>query len=46
MNFVLEEEELNSRLNIELDPDTNPYKMALLNAFRNIEDPFGIEIAG
>ena len=37
---------MNTREEIELNPDTNPYKESLLNAFRKIEDPFGIEILG
>ena len=31
---------------IELDPLTNPYKVTMLEAFRNAADPFGIEILG
>ena len=46
MNHDLDEYELASRLQIELDPETSPYKMSVLNAFRKIEDPFGIEIMG
>ena len=46
LNFELDEDELNTRMIIELDPDTNPYKMSLLKSFRKIEDPFGIEILG
>lgn len=34
------------RMIAELDPETNPYKMTLLQSFRKIEDPFGIEILG
>lgn len=46
LNFELAEDELNTRMLIELDPDTNPYKMSLLESFRKIQDPFGIEIIG
>lgn len=46
LNFELKEDDQNNRLIIELDPQTNPYKDAMLNAFRDIEDPFGIEIIG
>lgn len=46
LNKELEEDEVNTLKIVELDPDTKPYKMALLNAFRDIEDPFGIEVQG
>lgn len=42
----MEANEMNNRYEAELDPDANPYKIAMLNAFRGIEDPFGIEILG
>jgi len=44
LNFELADDE--KRMIAELDPDTNPYKMTLLQSFRKIEDPFGIEILG
>ena len=46
LNVQLDDDELNNMMLVELDPDTKPYKDAMLNAFRDIEDPFGIEIMG
>ena len=36
LNYELQEDELNTRMLIELDGDTNPYKMSLLESFRKI----------
>ena len=38
--------EVNERELVDLDGEYNPYKISMLNAFRKIEDPFGIEIMG
>ena len=46
LNKELEDDEINMLQLVELDPDFNPYKESLLNCFRDIEDPFGIEIMG
>ena len=46
LNVQCGDDELANMLEIDLDPETKPYKDALLNMFRDIEDPFGIEIMG
>ena len=46
MNVEIDADDLSNLFVAELDPDTKPYKLAMLNAFRGIEDPFGIEIIG
>ena len=35
-----------TRQEIELDPNENPYKSIMLEAFRAIEDPYGVEFLG